>query len=476
MLISIAWRNIWRNKLRSAVLMLAIAFGLAGTIFIIGMSQGFIDSRNKKVIETELSNIQIHNPHFSETMRLSDSINRLAEAEKVLRNTPYITAYSERLKTTAMASSSYGSSGIVVVGINPDEEKNVTKVYNYLADSNSVYLDTRRENAILIGRALAKRLQMVSYTITGQTLKELKEKDYPADVIERLEPIKGEYFHTAIAFYDTLENLLTENQFNTYADLIADNCVTYKLGRKIILRMQDVNGQVVEEAFRIAGVFNTENDIFDGTYVFVKKDYLSRLLGVSPQTTNEIAMLVDNKDKVKQYASELQQRLPWLKVQSMYDLDPILKMSDTMAMLYYLIFEIFILFALSFGIINTMLMAVLERTKELGMLMAIGMNRRRVFWMIIDETVMITFTGGVIGMFLGYLLVLYTSHTGLDFSKFVQQGLQSIGYSSVIYPTIPTSVLIFTTLLIIAVGIIAAIYPAMKALRLKPAEALRSDV
>jgi len=233
---------------------------------------------------------------------------------------------------------------------------------------------------------------------------------------------------------------------------------------------------VVEEAFRIAGVFNTENDIFDGTYVFVKKDYLSRLLGVSPQTTNEIAMLVDNKDKVKQYASELQQRLPWLKVQSMYDLDPILKMSDTMAMLYYLIFEIFILFALSFGIINTMLMAVLERTKELGMLMAIGMNRRRVFWMIIDETVMITFTGGVIGMFLGYLLVLYTSHTGLDFSKFVQQGLQSIGYSSVIYPTIPTSVLIFTTLLIIAVGIIAAIYPAMKALRLKPAEALRSDV
>ncbi len=476
MLLSLAWKNIWRNKLRSGVLMAAIAFGLAGTLFIIGMSEGFIRDRNKKIIETELAHIQIHNPEFSQQLRLKDTMPGVARVDRVLEQTGYVKAFSHRFKTVAMASSSYATAGIVVVGINPQEERQVTKVYDYLADTNSTYLDTHRDNVILIGRALAKKLQMVSYKITDKSLQKLADIGLSEDILKKLEPLRDVYFHTSVRFYDTLESLLDENEFNMYADLIADNCVSYKLRRKIILRMQDINGEVVEEAFRIVGVFDTKNDIFDGTYVFVKKPYLMKLLGLGPNTSNEIAILVDNQSKVKDYARDLQQKLPDLKVQSMYDLDPILKMSRTMAMLYYLIFEVFILFALSFGIVNTMLMAVLERTKELGMLMAIGMNRRRVFGMIIYETVMLTFTGGLIGMILGYLLVLYTSHTGLDFSRFVQQGLQSIGASSVIYPHLPVNVMIFTTILIIAVGIAAAVYPAAKAVKLKPAEALRSDV
>ena len=139
------------------------------------------------------------------------------------------------------------------------------------------------------------------------------------------------------------------------------------------------------------------------------------------------------------------------------------------------ILMVIILLALLFGIINTMLMAVLERIKELGMLMAIGMNRKRIFSMIMTETILLSLFGGSIGIILGILFTLYFGNAGIDLSVWAT-AYASMGYDSIIYPILTLRDTVVTTIMVLGTGLLASIYPSIKALKLKPAEAIRIDM
>lgn len=148
-------------------------------------------------------------------------------------------------------------------------------------------------------------------------------------------------------------------------------------------------------------------------------------------------------------------------------------MIESMDYMMYILVGI-ILLALGFGIVNTMLMVILERVKELGMLMAIGMNRLKIFMMIVLETVFLSLTGAAVGMGLATAITLITNKTGINLAAW-EAGLSSVGFSPVVYPVIDIITLAEVTILVIVVGVLAAIYPAIKAIRMKPAEAIRTD-
>jgi len=122
-----------------------------------------------------------------------------------------------------------------------------------------------------------------------------------------------------------------------------------------------------------------------------------------------------------------------------------------------------------------MLMSVYERIHELGMLMAVGMNRRRVFGMIMFETAFLTFLGAFGGMILGVISNMITGRTGLDLAVVGGDSLNDFGYPSMVYPTLGTHFYFILTGLVIIMVFITAIFPAVKALRLKPAEAVRKE-
>ncbi len=119
-------------------------------------------------------------------------------------------------------------------------------------------------------------------------------------------------------------------------------------------------------------------------------------------------------------------------------------------------------------------MVIMERIHELGMLMAIGMNRLRVFTMIMLETVFLSLTGGLTGLILGYVAIRYFEKAGIDL-YFWKEAFAEIGYSSLIYPVTDTKTMVFTTIMVIIAGVISALYPAYKALKLNPAEAIRTQ-
>ena len=120
-----------------------------------------------------------------------------------------------------------------------------------------------------------------------------------------------------------------------------------------------------------------------------------------------------------------------------------------------------------------MFMSVLDRTKELGMLLSIGMAKFKVFKLILLETIFLSITGGIIGLLISFLSIAYSNNTGLDFS-YMSESLGSFGASTIIYPILPLQMYITLFIMIMFTAIIAASMPAIKAIQLRPAEAIRT--
>jgi putative ABC transport system permease protein len=120
------------------------------------------------------------------------------------------------------------------------------------------------------------------------------------------------------------------------------------------------------------------------------------------------------------------------------------------------------------------MMTILERTRELGMLMAIGMNRRRVFSMIMLETIFLTMVGAIAGMLSGWAIVGALGKSGIHFSSW-GEGFEAIGFAARVYPVITPSFFLIITGMVIFTAIISSVWPARKALKLIPVEALRKE-
>jgi ABC-type antimicrobial peptide transport system permease subunit len=136
------------------------------------------------------------------------------------------------------------------------------------------------------------------------------------------------------------------------------------------------------------------------------------------------------------------------------------------------IFTVILMLALIFGIINTMLMAVLERVKELGMLMAVGMNKGRVFFMIMLETVMLGIVATPIGLALAFATVKYFNTHGIDLSSW-SEAMRQFGMGGMVYTVIQPGLFLELTAAVLVTALLGSIYPALKAIRLRPVEAIR---
>lgn len=243
-----------------------------------------------------------------------------------------------------------------------------------------------------------------------------------------------------------------------------------KLRSKVVLSFQDVNGNLTAGSFRVASIFDSFNNQYDKSNVFVKAGDLNRILG-DENLVHKITLKVDNFSQADRYSEQLSKIYPGLEISSWGVIAPeLLYVFSAMDISLYVIM-IIIIIALVFSIVNTMLMAILERTRELGMLMAVGMNQARVFTMILSETFFLTMAGAPIGLLFSWGTISYFAGRGINVSAF-SEGLNAYGISTMIHPELGAIYYLNITLLIAAAALVSSIYPAWKTLQLKPVEAI----
>ncbi len=407
MIASLAWRNIWRNKTRSLVVITAIALGIVSALVLDSFYLGMVKTFIKDSINKTTAHIQIHTPAFLEDEDVRYVLTRSDLILADLDSMAGVQASTSRVIVNAMMSTSRTSLSLKVKGVDPQRETGVSDLRPYLVEGD--YFEGEMRNPILISTLVAEK----------------------ADI---------------------------------------------RMGAKVVLTFQDMTGEITSGLFRVSGLFDTGSDIVDQSMGFVAKEDLIRTIDPTghheENFDHEIAILLDDINAVTPMADRLNKSYPDIKAETYREISPELDLYesqiDTMTWFYFLI----IMAALIFGIINTMLMAVLERYKEFGVLMSLGMARIKLFVMVILETLSLCLTAAPIGILLGLLVIYILSRTGIDLSMW-SEFLEQYGMASMIYPEInPTS---FRRLIIAIVitAILAAIYPAWKAIRLNPLDAIR---
>ncbi len=400
LLIKIAWRNIWRNKVRSFVVITAIALGLWAGVFVTAFVQGMMTAKIQSIIEVEVAHLQYHQKEFRDDLKVNLTIPSSAEKLNELEQDERVTAAAGRLVSMAMIGSANKSGSIRVVGINPSKEALVSSLSTQLVDG--AYFEGIKRNPVLISERLAEKYKI-------------------------------------------------------------------KVRSKLVLTLQDRDGEITAGAFRVVGLYKTDNNMYDNFNVFVREQDMRKLIKVE-EDYHEIAAMLTHQDLAETVASDFQKKYENLEILPWLDLAAGMRIMNEVIGLYLYIIVGIVLLALLFSIVNTMLMAVLERVKELGMLMSIGMNKTRIFGMIMIETIFMCMLGAPLGLLISWGMITYFGEHGINLSG---ASYEDVGFASTIFPYLENQSYIEVTGMVLIMALLAAIYPALKALRLNPATAIR---
>jgi ABC-type lipoprotein release transport system permease subunit len=293
-------------------------------------------------------------------------------------------------------------------------------------------------------------------------------------MINGIEPEKEKLVTKIYSKLDSAGSYFTSNKRNRIiiSEKLAKK-LNAKIKSKIVITFQDYDGNLTGAGFKVEGIYKTQNSMFDEQNVFVRKTDLDRLLDMPPNTAHEIAVLLNDYTLTSQVIPKIEKITPGYEVQGWYDIDPYLQLTSSMTAFMLWIFMAIILLALGFAIVNTMLMVILERTRELGMIMAIGMNRAKVFRMIMYETMLLGIIGGISGMLISIWFTSYFGEHGISIAM-VAQGFESMGYGSVMYPVLEFTDYVQVAVMVLITGLIASVFPTIRALKMKPVEAIRN--
>ena len=407
MILKIAWRNIWRSKVRSFIVLTSIAIGIWAGLLIIGFSFGMNNERTAAAIGSTLGHSQVHSDAFLEEPTSAATIGdaaRVTALQQELLEAPFVTGVSVRGVMMGMVSAPKSARGVRMIAVDPESERENSTLPSTIVEGD--FFESKTRNSVVIGAQLAEKLGV-------------------------------------------------------------------GLRKKVVLTFQDGEGNISRASFRITGIYRTLNSTWDELNIYIKRSDLKKTIG--KDLVHELMVRYDETEGTEEKTAELAQILPTgLKILSWKRNSPELGYADDMMGIMLVLVLGIIMMALLFGIVNNMLMAILERRRELGMLMAVGMNKRKLFVMILVETLMLGFVGGPIGILLGDASTRSMMGIGIDLTS-KKEGLANLGVQSVIYPEIVPEYYIIVAIMVVLTALIAALYPAFKALKLNPVQAIRGE-
>jgi ABC-type lipoprotein release transport system permease subunit len=408
----IAWRNIWRNPRRTILTILAIVFACVLLIFMLSFQFGSYETMINASVKIHTGHLQIQARDYQDNQEIRYVISNPQPVRQVLNELPEVLAHTPRARAFALVSSRDRSYGVMVEGIDPVAEARVSTLKSIIRQGH--YLDSGS----------------------------------PSDGL----------YHALIG------HLLARN-------------LKVGIGDELTVLGQGRDGSIAATVLRVRGIYNSGMDAFDRSAIQIRLDAFQEVFAMGP-AVHEIVVVgrhltdvADIKAALVRSINGIESDRP-LTVLDWVALMPGLKQAISMDLVSGAIFYLILIMVVAFSILNTFLMAILERTYEFGVMMAMGAKPGRLTRLVLMESVGMTLVGVVTGVLLGCLVTSYFMHHGINLSG-SSEILRQFGIPGRLFPRLTLISITAGPLAVFMITLLAALYPALKIKRLQPVEAIR---
>jgi putative ABC transport system permease protein len=412
--IMLAWRNLWRHKRRTFITLSSIALGFGLTVFSIGMQ----DSGHNNMVANAINMGDGHiTVQHSEYLHSPANHRFLPNGSALLERlqTEHIEGQiAPRISLQILASTAHNSVGTALQGVESQNDPLRLLLEKRITDGT--WLNETKTNGILIGDGMSRKLKV-------------------------------------------------------------------KIGSKVVIVAGKKGGDSEAQLARVQGIFRSGIDELDKFLIISNIDFASRYLiaegGIKEQKPlTRIAIFLNDDKTMESWKATLSNELntSTVTVLDWEDMLPQLVQYIVFDDLGAYIMQFIILVVIVFGIINTVLMGVLERTREFGLLRALGLSKSYLVMLIILETVLLSCLAVILGWMVGGTIHMYVATYGIDFSGMIPEGTTFAGtfMDPIVYSELSGERILQLTIIVFVATLCSGIYPAVKASRIPPIEALKT--
>ncbi|MBN2468758.1 MAG: ABC transporter permease [Deltaproteobacteria bacterium] len=403
-----AWRNIWRNRRRTFLTMTAIAFAGALLVFMLSFQFGSYEVMINSAVKIHTGHLQVQAEGYNERKDIRLVVPDPEAVAAVLEKTPGIEAYTFRATTFSLVSSRDRTYGIAVIGIDPKGEARVSTISDIIREGE--YFSDDATSQALVGELLARNLHV-------------------------------------------------------------------RPGDELTLLGQGRDGSIAATVVAVKGVYRSGQDEFDRGALQIPLALFQDVFAMGEAVHEVVALCTslgavpEAKGTLSAALTRLNENRPLVAL-DWKELMPGLYQGISIDLISGLIMYVLLIVVVAFSILNTFLMAIFERTREFGVMMAMGTTPGRLTKLLLMESSMITIFGIVGGMIVGGLVTWYFQVDGINLGGDVSEIMREFGISGRLYPQLSLLSLSFGPGAVLIITLLTSLYPALRVRRFRPVEAL----
>lgn len=413
-LVMLAWRNLWRHRRRTLITLSSIGIGFGLAVLFIGIGDGSHNSMIRNAIKLGEGHLTVQPRGYLEAPANHKYLANGKLLAQKIDAVDIAGSVEPRISLQVLASTASNSVGAALEGMAPVGDPRVGMLRPQLVDGT--WIEAGDHRGIIIGDGMARKLKA-------------------------------------------------------------------KVGSKVVLMAGKEGGDSQAQLGRVRGIFDSKVDELDDFLVLSDLNFARSFLegeGADPtlEPVTRFAVFLDDPDTISRWKAALKKAVVSdnVVVMDWREMMPQLVQFVIIDDAGNYVFLVIILVMVVFGIVNTVLMSVLERTREFGLLRALGMSRYHLLWLVFCESVLLSMLAVVVGWGVGGSTHLWFSTHGIDFSAIMAEGTAIMGtfMDPIVYTELSWDRVVQLTTIVFAATLASGIYPAVKAMRVTPVQALRT--
>ena len=407
--LKMAWRNIWRNPRRTLLTIAAISFASMILVFMLSFQLGCYETMINTSVKISTGHLQIQAKGYLKDKKMRLVINNPDKIAKFLNTIKGIDTYTFRTNGFCLVSSDKRTYGVVVTGIDPLKEARVSSI-----------------------KSLVRK---------GSYLKE-------------------------------------EDQYSALIGGLLSNNLKVDINDEITILGQGQDGSIAAAVLTIKGIFDSGIDEFDRNVIMMGLKGFQEIFSMG-KSVHEAVITTDSLGDVSMVKQNIQNNFLTIKgddslaVPDWMEIMPGLLQGIQIDLVSGIIMYIILVIVVAFSIFNTFLMAILERTREFGVMMAIGTSPSRITKLVMFESIYMTIVGILLGIIIGSLVTLYFQKYGI-FIAGTEDILKQYGIPERLYPRLSLISAAAGPLVVFVITFVSSVFPALRIRKLKPVEAMNN--